>query len=160
MLCVWEFLKRGQLLTKKLMLQGYDESRLKSSFRKFHGRYIIMTLFAITNYHWAIFWNQCITKINKMWNEFISGVNSLTFYSQTEEKSEFFLRRVCEMITLNDIRYNPATSTLWLVVGLALKSPHTHSMLLRIESTGRYTHHKQVIVVYYYIGRGSWRLQS
>ena len=45
-----DFLKRGHLLTKKLMLQGYNESRLKSSFRKFYGRYI-MTLFAITNYH-------------------------------------------------------------------------------------------------------------
>ena len=34
-----DFLKRGQLLTKKLMMQGYNESRLKSSFRKFYGRY-------------------------------------------------------------------------------------------------------------------------
>ena len=34
-----DFLKRGQLLTKKLMLQGYSESRLKSSFREFYGRY-------------------------------------------------------------------------------------------------------------------------
>ena len=34
-----DFLKRGQLLIKKLMLQGYNESRLKSSFRKFYGRY-------------------------------------------------------------------------------------------------------------------------
>ena len=34
-----DFSKRGKLLTKKLMLQGYNESRLKSSFRKFYGRY-------------------------------------------------------------------------------------------------------------------------
>ena len=34
-----DFLKRGQLLTKKLMMQGYNESRLKLSFRKFYGRY-------------------------------------------------------------------------------------------------------------------------
>ena len=34
-----DFLKRSQLLTKKLKLQGYNESRLKSSFRKFYGRY-------------------------------------------------------------------------------------------------------------------------
>ena len=34
-----DFLKRGQQLTKKLMLQGYNESRLKSSFRNFYGRY-------------------------------------------------------------------------------------------------------------------------
>ena len=33
------FLKRGRLLTRKLMLQGYNESRLKSSFRKFYCRY-------------------------------------------------------------------------------------------------------------------------
>jgi hypothetical protein len=31
--------KRGKLQTKKLMLQGYNESRLKSYFRKFYGRY-------------------------------------------------------------------------------------------------------------------------
>ena len=69
-------------------------------------------------------------------------------------------RRICEMMTSNEIRYNPATSTLLLEDGLALKSSHTHSMLLRIESTGRYTRHKQVIVVYYYIQRESRRLQS
>ena len=33
------FFKRGQLLTKTLMLQGYNKSSLKSSFRKFYGRY-------------------------------------------------------------------------------------------------------------------------
>ena len=43
---------------------------------------------------------------------------------------------ICEMMTLNEIRYNPAASNFLLLVGLALKSPHTHSMLLRIESTG------------------------
>ena len=64
------------------------------------------------------------------------------------------------MMTLNEIRYNPAASTFLLVVGLALKSPHTHSMFLRIESTGRYTHHKQVIVVYYYIERESYHFEQ
>jgi hypothetical protein len=34
-----DFSKRGKLLTKKLMLQGYNESSLESSFRKFYGRY-------------------------------------------------------------------------------------------------------------------------
>jgi hypothetical protein len=34
-----DFSKRGKLLTKKLMFQGYNESRLKSSFPKFYGRY-------------------------------------------------------------------------------------------------------------------------
>ena len=33
------FLKLGQQLTKKFMLQGYNESRFKSSFRIFYGRY-------------------------------------------------------------------------------------------------------------------------
>ena len=56
------------------------------------------------------------------------------------------------MMTLNEIRYNPASSTFWLVVGLALKkNHHTHDMPLRIESTERHTPHKQVIVVHYYI---------
>jgi hypothetical protein len=34
-----DFLKRGKLLTIKLMLQGYIECPLKSSFRKFYSRY-------------------------------------------------------------------------------------------------------------------------
>jgi hypothetical protein len=43
------------------MLQGYNESRLKSWFRKFYGRYI-MTLFAITNYHCPTFWMMCFVQ--------------------------------------------------------------------------------------------------
>ena len=66
----------------------------------------------------------------------------MTYYSD---------RRICEMMTLNGIRYNPATSSFWLVVGFALKTHHSHDMPLRIESTERHTHHKQVIVVHYYI---------
>jgi hypothetical protein len=34
-----DFSKRGRLLTNKLMLQGYNESRFKSSFCKFYGHY-------------------------------------------------------------------------------------------------------------------------
>jgi hypothetical protein len=34
-----DFSKRGKLLTNKLMLHGYNESHLKSTFRKFYGRY-------------------------------------------------------------------------------------------------------------------------
>jgi hypothetical protein len=34
-----DFSKQGNLLKKKLMLQGYNKSHLKSSFRKFYGRY-------------------------------------------------------------------------------------------------------------------------
>jgi hypothetical protein len=34
-----DFSKRGELLTNKLMLQSYNESRLKSQFCKFYGRY-------------------------------------------------------------------------------------------------------------------------
>jgi hypothetical protein len=33
------------------------------------------------------------------------------------------------MMTLSEIRYNPATSAVLLVVGLALKSSHTQSLL-------------------------------
>ena len=51
--------------------------------------------------------------------------------------------RICEIMTLNETRYNPATSTFWLVVGLALNSPHTHGMPLRIESTEKHTHHSR-----------------
>jgi hypothetical protein len=40
LLCVEKILKAepGQLLIKKLMLQGHNNSRLKSSFRKLYGR--------------------------------------------------------------------------------------------------------------------------
>jgi hypothetical protein len=57
------------------------------------------------------------------------------------------------MMTLNEIRYNPARSTVLSVVCLPLKSSHTQNMLLFIESIGSYTgtHLKQVKVVYYYI---------
>ena len=69
-------------------------------------------------------------------------------------------RRICEMMTLNDICYNPATSSFWLVIGLALKHQHTHDMPLRIESTERHTHQKQAIVVHHYMKKEDWRLQS
>jgi hypothetical protein len=35
---VWELFKARPTTDKKLMLQSYNESRWKSSFRKFHGR--------------------------------------------------------------------------------------------------------------------------
>ena len=34
-----QFINRGKLLTSKLMLQGFEVSRLKAAFRKFFGRY-------------------------------------------------------------------------------------------------------------------------
>ena len=34
-----QFLNRGRLLTDKLLLQGFQQSRLKAAFRKFYGRY-------------------------------------------------------------------------------------------------------------------------
>ena len=34
-----QFLNRGKLLTDKLLLQGFQQSRLKVAFRKFYGRY-------------------------------------------------------------------------------------------------------------------------
>jgi hypothetical protein len=42
------FSQRGKLLTKKLMLQGYNESRLKSSFRKFYGRYDLVCYYKLS----------------------------------------------------------------------------------------------------------------
>jgi hypothetical protein len=50
-------------------------------------------------------------------------------------------------MTVNEICYNPGTSTFLLEVCPTLKSSHKQSMLLRFESIGRYTHHKQVKVV-------------
>ena len=34
-----QFLNRGKLLTDKLLLQGFQQSRLKAAFRKFYRRY-------------------------------------------------------------------------------------------------------------------------
>ena len=34
-----QLLNRGKLLTDKLLLQGFQQSRLKAAFRKFYGRY-------------------------------------------------------------------------------------------------------------------------
>ena len=34
-----QFLNRGKLLTDKLLLQGFQQSRLMAAFRKFYGRY-------------------------------------------------------------------------------------------------------------------------
>jgi hypothetical protein len=39
MFCVWGLFQNEANYLKKLMLQGYNESRLKSSFRKLYGRY-------------------------------------------------------------------------------------------------------------------------
>ena len=47
------FSKRGKLLKNKLMLQGYNESRLKSHHFA-NSTVVIMILFAITNYHLPI----------------------------------------------------------------------------------------------------------
>jgi hypothetical protein len=38
-LCVWGLFKTRQTTYKKLMLEGYNESRLKSTFCKLYGRY-------------------------------------------------------------------------------------------------------------------------
>jgi hypothetical protein len=54
------------------------------------------------------------------------------------------------MMTLNEIRHNLGTLASLSVACLDLKNDHTQNMLLRIESTGRYTHNKQVKVVYSY----------
>jgi hypothetical protein len=60
-----------------------------------------------------------------------------------------------------DMLYNTALTLFYIVFGLDLKSSDTHIYtLLRIESTGRYTHHidKRVTRVCYYIEKES-RLQ-
>jgi hypothetical protein len=67
---------------------------------------------------------------------------------------------MCESMTLSEIQYNLATSTYFSAACLVLTSPNTHKMLLHVESTGRYTHYKQVKVAYYYIKRKVWRLQN
>jgi hypothetical protein len=54
------------------------------------------------------------------------------------------------MMTLNEICYNPAISTFLSIVDIAFKHYLTHNMPLHNELTGRYTHHKQMKVVYYY----------
>jgi hypothetical protein len=55
-----DFSKRGKLLIKKLMLQVYNESRLKSSFCKFYGRY---NDFA---HHRPICWMICFISLCKI----------------------------------------------------------------------------------------------
>jgi hypothetical protein len=94
------------------------------------------------------------------------GNDSLTLYGTSpsayvpvifcnRKQGHYNNRRLCKMMTLNEIHYNPATSIFLYVVCLVLKSPHTQNMLLRNESTGRCTHHKQVKVVCYYIEKES-----
>jgi hypothetical protein len=51
-------------------------------------------------------------------------------------------------MTLNKIRYNPATSFFVSSWSRFEKFPYAQNMLLRIESTGRYTILKQAKVVY------------
>jgi hypothetical protein len=66
-------------------------------------------------------------------------------------------RRICKIMTLNEIHYNlfcNRFSSFWKVF-----IRKTCSRLC-IESAGRYSHHKQVKVVYCYIDKESWGLQS
>jgi hypothetical protein len=55
--------------------------------------------------------------------------------------------RICKMMTLNEIHYIHPTSYHLSVVCLVLRSHHTQCMLLRIDSSGKYTHHNQMKVV-------------
>jgi hypothetical protein len=52
------FLKRGQPLTKQLMLQVCNESRLKLSFHN-KSMVVVLTLLAITKYNWSESWMIC-----------------------------------------------------------------------------------------------------
>jgi hypothetical protein len=71
------------------------------------------------------------------------------------KQSHYSDRRICVKMTANEIHYNLATSTYLSIVCLVWKSPYTQNMPLRIKFTVRYTHHKQVKVVYYYIEKES-----
>jgi hypothetical protein len=59
------FSKWDKLLTNKFVLQGYNDSRLKSIFA--NSTVAIMTLFAITNHHWSIFWMICFIQYVWLW---------------------------------------------------------------------------------------------
>jgi hypothetical protein len=43
-------------------------------------------------------------------------------------KQSYSNRRICELMTSNEIRYNSATLTFLLAVDLALKNPHTQKL--------------------------------
>jgi hypothetical protein len=127
---------------KWLMLQGYNESRLKSSFRKFYGRsnYTLFMLFVITNYHWPICWMICfillgvsilcwpvtplvgmrytglpVVKASMEWQSNKLYETSHSAYVPVmicnRKQSHYNDRRICEMMTLNEIHYNLSTST-------------------------------------------------
>jgi hypothetical protein len=59
-----DFSKRGKLLAKKLMLQGYNESRLSHHFA--NSTVVIMALFVITNYHLYICWMTCFIEFVRL----------------------------------------------------------------------------------------------
>jgi hypothetical protein len=56
-------------------------------------------------------------------------------------------RIICKMMTLNKIHYN-LQNQLFVSSLHHLESPHTLSMLIRIESSRIYTHHKQLKIAY------------
>ena len=58
-----QFLLRGSLLTKKLMSQGFQMSRLQAAFRKFYGPPTI--LFTHTTFLWATCCLKCFITIVK-----------------------------------------------------------------------------------------------
>jgi hypothetical protein len=64
---------------------------------------------------------------------------------------KFIITTVEFAMMASKIHYNPAALTFLTVICLVLKSQHMQNMLLRIESTGRCKHHKQVKVEYYYV---------
>jgi hypothetical protein len=69
-------------------------------------------------------------------------------------------RRIRETTTPNEIHHNPATPTFLQAACPALKSPHTQNMPLRIEPTGRRTHHKQAKAERHHTEKESRRPQS
>ena len=113
-------LKRGQLLTKKLMLQGYNESRLKSSFRKFYGRFI-MILFVITNYHLVICWLICFIAFVRL--SFSYSIYPVYYVSTTVSRRVWPVSRGC--LLLHDTwSVLPYTRFCRYVLGLLLQLRH------------------------------------
>jgi hypothetical protein len=62
----YQFLVRGSILTKKLMSQGFQMSRLQAAFRKFYGRYNDLVLFTHTTFLWATCCLMCFITIVKL----------------------------------------------------------------------------------------------
>jgi hypothetical protein len=62
------------------------------------------------------------------------------------KQGQYSDRRICEMMTLNEIHYNPGPCS----INFFGQYSQTQNKLLRIESIEKYSHHKQAKVVYFF----------